>query len=103
LVWPSAAAAIKLVVGSTDELADQTKAAPVTAVGAAVAVMFTPVFGATGVAWTCADAAVQVPGAIVAPQVVPVATADQALMLAAVPVACTSTSIAVAPVRLAIA
>ena len=103
MVWPSALAAIKLLVGSTDELADQAKAAPLTAVGAAVAVMFTPVFGATGVAWTCAGAAVQLPGKRVAPHVVPVAIADHALAVAVAPVACTSTSIALAPVRPVIA
>ena len=46
-VWPSAAAAIRPVVGIAELLADHANAAPVTAVGAAVTVICTPPFGAT--------------------------------------------------------
>ena len=45
--------------------------------------MFAPPFGATLVLWTCEVAATQVPGATVAPQVVPVVVADQTPGLAA--------------------
>jgi len=47
LVWPSLVAAVKPAVGTVDALADQAKAAPVTAVGAGVKVICTPPFGAT--------------------------------------------------------
>jgi hypothetical protein len=91
--------AIRPVVGTEVLLADHANEAPVTAVGAATAVMFTPVFGATGELWTCEAPTCQDPHAIVQPQVVPVVTADQAPGLAAALVAWTSTSIAVAPAR----
>jgi hypothetical protein len=103
LVCPSLAAAISPVVGIVEALADHAKAAPVTAVGAGVAVIITPPFGATLVLWTCDAAVVQKPGATMVPQVAPVVTDDQALGLAAAFVAWTSTSIAVAPVRPVIA
>jgi len=49
LGWPSVVAAIRPVVGIVEGVADHANAAPVTAVGAGVTVIFTPVFGATGV------------------------------------------------------
>ena len=70
-----------------DALVDQANAVPVTAVGAATAVIITPPFGATLVLCVCVAAAVQKPGATVAPQVVPVMIPDQALGLAAALVA----------------
>ena len=42
LVWPSPVAGIKTLVGTIDALVDQTKAAPVTTVGAATATICTP-------------------------------------------------------------
>jgi hypothetical protein len=50
LVWPSAAAVISPVVGTTELLADHTNTAPVTVVGAGVAIIFAPRFGVTFVA-----------------------------------------------------
>ena len=77
---------------------DHANAPVVTAVGAGVAVMLAPPFGATLVPCTWAAAATQLPGTTVAPHVVPVTVADHAPGLAAASVPCTSTSIAVAPV-----
>ncbi len=99
LVWPSAPPTTRPEVGITELLADHPKAAPATAVGAAVAISCTPPFGATFVLWTCEAAATQLPGATVAPQVLPVVMADHAPGLVAALVAWTSTSIAVAPAR----
>ncbi len=98
-VWPSEAVAIRPVVGIVELLADHANAAPVTVLGAGVTIIFAPPFGATVALWTCEAAAVQVPGATVAPQVKPVVMADHAPRLAAALVAWTSTSIAVAPAR----
>ena len=80
-------------------LADHANAAPVTAVGAGVAVICTPPFGATLVLCTWEAAATQPPGTTMVPQVVPVWAADHAPGLAAAFVAWTSTSIGAAPAR----
>ncbi|HET6236168.1 MAG TPA: hypothetical protein VFE41_14595 [Acetobacteraceae bacterium] len=46
-IWPSPAAAVSPVVGTAELLTDHAKAAPITAVGAATAIICTPPFGAT--------------------------------------------------------
>jgi len=46
-VWPSPPAAVRLVVGIVALLVDHANAAPVTAVGAGVAIILAPPFGAT--------------------------------------------------------
>src|SRR5579872_2802369 len=95
--WPSELVAIRPIVGTAEELADQAKAAPVTAVGAGVAVRFAPPAGATPVLWTCVVAMAKLPAATVAPQVLAVVVADHAPAFPDAFVAWTSTSMAAAP------